>query len=64
MNLSGKIDYLKDALKYNELKISEPTMRNGFTNNPVGLDEIYDVLKTIANLLNFEKLKNLNDSDS
>ena len=47
----------KRIIKYNELKISEPTMRNGFTNNPVGLDEIYDVLKTIANLLNFEKLK-------
>lgn len=44
--------------KYNELKITEPTMRNGFTNNPVGLDEIHDVLRTVANLLNFEKLKN------
>lgn len=44
--------------KYNELKISKPTTRNGFTNNPVGLDEIHDVLRTVANLLNFEKLKN------
>lgn len=43
--------------KYNELKITEPTMRNGFTNNPVGLDEIHDVLRTVANLLNFGKLK-------
>lgn len=47
----------KRIIKYNELKISKPTMRNGFTNNPVGLDDIYDVLRTIANLLNFEKLK-------
>ena len=44
--------------KYNELKISKPTTRNGFTNNPVGLDEIHDVLRTVANLLNFEKLNN------
>lgn len=44
--------------KYNELKITKPTTQNGFTNNPVGLDEIHDVLRTVANLLNFEKLKN------
>lgn len=44
--------------KYNELKITKPTTRNGFTNNPVGLDEIHDVLRIVANLLNFEKLKN------
>lgn len=44
--------------KYNKLKITKPTTRNGFTNNPVGLDEIHDVLRTVANLLNFEKLKN------
>lgn len=44
--------------KYNELKITKPTTRNAFTNNPVGLDDIHDVLRTVANLLNFEKLKN------
>lgn len=44
--------------KYNELKMTKPTTRDIFTNNPVGLDEIHDVLRTVANLLNFEKLKN------
>lgn len=44
--------------KYNELKITKPTTKNGFTNNPLGLDDIHDVLRTVANLLNFEKLKN------
>lgn len=43
---------------YNKLKKDKPNTRNGFTNNPVGLDDIYDILKTIANLLNFEKLEN------
>ncbi len=44
--------------EYNKLKKTKPTARNGFTNNPVGLDDVYDVLRTVANLLNFEKLKN------
>lgn len=45
-------------INYNQLKISKPTTRNGFTNNPLGLDEIHDVLRTVSNLLNFEKLIN------
>lgn len=43
--------------KYSELKNTQPTTCNGFTNNPIGLDEIHDVLRTVSNLLNFEKLK-------
>lgn len=43
-------------IKYNELKITKPKTCNGLTNNPLGLDEIHDILRTIANLLNFEKI--------
>ena len=47
----------KRIVEYKKLKISKPTTRSGFTNNPIGLDEIHDVLRTVANLLNFEKIK-------
>lgn len=55
-NIIAEIDTRID--KYNKLKITKPNTRNGFTNNPIGLDEIHDVLRTVANLLNFEKVKN------
>ena len=46
-------------VKYNELKITQPKTYSGFTNTPLGLNEIHDVLRIIANLLNFEKIENI-----
>lgn len=50
---------IEDSIKqYNKLKIEKPNMLNGFTNNPVGLDDIYEKLIFVANLLNNDKIKN------
>lgn len=51
------ISEIENSIKqYNKLKIEQPNMLNGFTNNPVGLDDIYEKLIFVANLLNNEKI--------
>ena len=49
--------YIDDKItEYNKLKLEKPNSYNGFTNNPVGLDEIYEGLIYLANLINNNKI--------
>lgn len=49
--------YIDDKIaEYNKLKLEKPNTYNGATNNPVGLDEIYEGLIYLANLINNDKI--------
>jgi len=49
--------YIDDKIaEYNKLKLEKPNTYNVATNNPVGLDEIYEGLIYLANLINNDKI--------
>lgn len=52
---------IEDNIKqFKKLKIEKPNTLNGFTKNPVGLDDIYEKLIYVANLLNNDKITDSN----
>lgn len=52
--------YIDDKItEYNKLKLEKPNTYNGATNNPIGLDEIYKGLIYLANLINNDKIVNI-----